>query len=245
MTQSARRVLVPASEQTGTRLAELLRAAGFEPVLAPMIASVSVDDATLTAALTAAADADWVVLTSPAAVDVLAGRLRRERWPLAVVGARTAAAARAAGGQVQLVADGGGAELAQAIIAAAAPPLHGRRILVLGSTQSHHTLDDLLAAAGAAVQRVTIYRTAGMRAPAAVLAAVRAGEIAAAAVTSGTVAAQLHEQLGDDAAHLTTVSLGHQTTADARRVGLHIDAEATEPTMAALVSTLTSVLRKD
>lgn len=93
------------------RIRWALESVGLEPVSLPCIRIEPAPTATLTRLREAAGEADWIVVTSRRAVEIV--------WPdempphpaVAAVGETTAAAVRAAGGRVVVVGDGGAAGL--------------------------------------------------------------------------------------------------------------------------------------
>lgn len=257
MSARSPQVLVAASAETAARIAPLLRSAGFEPLLAPLIATEPLPlDSASSRSLADAGSADWIVLTSKATVAALGDRLPNGTRRLAVVGRRTAAALTAVGLRADLVGEGGGVALADAIIAAGARPsvgageiagassggIEGSRVVVIGSAQSHHDIDRRLRDAGIMVERIAVYRTVGVEPPAEVVAAIGAGQLAAVVLTSGTVAEQLLGRFGAELEPIPLVTLGAQTTADARRIGLRVDRQPVHPTLPDLVAAVRELL---
>jgi uroporphyrinogen-III synthase len=120
------RVLVTRAAEDAPALAQALVVAGFQPVVVPLATR---SWRVLETADVAAAnpDADWVLLTSGAVVDVLVAAApqawRGARW--AAVGAQTARRAIAAGIPVTVTTAGTGVDLAAAL-----GPLDGHRVVL-------------------------------------------------------------------------------------------------------------------
>jgi uroporphyrinogen III methyltransferase/synthase len=162
-----KRVLVTRDEGPEGRLTQALRAAGAEPVAAPMIRlAAPLDWRAIDAALDAVDSYDALLVTSANAVRFLASRaeqrgvaLDRASWQVMCVGPKTADAVRALGWEVHLVpdrqydADG----LLRAIAAEGSP--RGRRFFFPCAADAREVLSDGLTAAGAVVDRATAYRT--------------------------------------------------------------------------------------
>ncbi|MGA2044278.1 MAG: uroporphyrinogen-III synthase [Roseiarcus sp.] len=139
------------------RSAVLLRAHGFEPVLAPAAevrpTGAEPPDAAFDALLATSANA-FVFLSQPA-------RARLSGLKIYVAGARTAAAARAAGlGEADGIGEDA-ASLARLIVAGLAGP---SRLLYLAARDRKSELESALAAAGHMVVATEIYRAAAREA---------------------------------------------------------------------------------
>ncbi|GJG88286.1 uroporphyrinogen III methyltransferase [Gemmatimonadetes bacterium T265] len=186
----------------------------------------------------------WLLLTSAAAVDVVAARLDALGLALAdetttrvgVVGAATAGAAQARLGRVDVIpslhtADG---------LAAALPSLWGARVLFPCADRARDALPTVLAARGAQVHRVIAYRTvdappdalsdvAGRAAAGTLDLVVVASPSAAGALVRAFAAAGLPPAACD------AVCIGPTTAEACRGHGLRVAAVAPEPTDDALV----------
>jgi uroporphyrinogen-III synthase len=139
------------------RSAALLRAHGFEPVLAPAA------EVRPTGAEPPDADFDAVLATSANAFAFLspATRVRLGGLRIYVTGARTAAAARAAGlGEAAGIGEDAAA-LARLVVAGLARP---SRLLYLAACDRKSELESALAAAGHMVVATEIYRAAAREA---------------------------------------------------------------------------------
>jgi uroporphyrinogen III methyltransferase/synthase len=187
---------------TGTegRLAKRLRAEGFEVVEWPLVAIEPVDGPTLQA------DAyDWVVLTSRHAVEQLFARLEGTPPRIAVIGPGTADALREHGVEPTLVASRSTQEgLLEEM------PSPAGRVLFAGAQGARDVLPRALDA-----DVVPLYRTVELRPDAA-----PDGDLVVLASAS---AARAYGATGVD---LPSVSIGPVTTAEARRLGVTVVAEA-------------------
>ena len=183
----------------------------------------------------------------------------------AAVGPATARALREAGFEVALEAsDGSGAGLARDLAreASRGSGLGGRRLLLPRASAASPDLPGLLRAAGAEVHEVVAYRT--VEGPEssrpALVAALEDPGLAAVVVASGSAVRGLLRLAGgpgDDAAGLGDegpaagpilsaipfVSIGPSTSAEVRRCGLRLAAEASAPTVEALAEATLRVVR--
>jgi uroporphyrinogen III methyltransferase / synthase len=196
---------------TGTerRLAERLRADGFEVAEWPLVAIEPVGGPTLQA------DAyDWVVLTSRHAVEQLFDRLEGTPPRVAVVGPGTAAALRERGIEPTLVASRSTQEgLLEEM------PSPAGRVLFAGAEGARDVLPRALDA-----DVVPLYRTVELRPDTA-----PDGDLVVLASAS---AARAYAATG---AELPCVSIGPVTTAEARRQGVTVVAEAKSHDLEGLV----------
>ena len=196
---------------TGTerRLAERLRADGFEVAEWPLVAIEPVDGPTLQA------DAyDWVVLTSRHAVEQLFDRLEGTPPRVAVVGPGTADALRERGIEPTLVASRSTQEgLLEEM------PSPAGRVLFAGAEGARDVLPRALDA-----DVVPLYRTVELRPDTA-----PDGDLVVLASAS---AARAYAATGAD---LLCVSIGPVTTAEARRQGVTVVAEAESHDLEGLV----------
>jgi hydroxymethylbilane synthase len=154
-------VLVTGSDSQAEPLVRTLKAHGALPQRMPTIVIEPVPDrAPLEHAVDRAVtgDADWLVLTSPNAVEPMIDALkgRSVEANVAVVGARTAEALERHGVPVHLTADGPGAE--RLITELTNTGISGARVLCLLSEKARPVLATGLRVAGASVEVVTAYR---------------------------------------------------------------------------------------
>jgi uroporphyrinogen III methyltransferase/synthase len=158
-----RRVLVTRPVGQNLTLAALLRAAGAEPRLVPLVRVVPAPPAPLDARLEKLEDYDAILLTSRNAARLFAERLARRAAPAATppalcVGEATAAEARVHGLPAwALVGEGGGAEgLLERLRERGAV---GHRFLLPCAAAAGDRLPRGLRELGAQVDRVDVYRT--------------------------------------------------------------------------------------
>ena len=146
---AGRRVLVVRPAAQGADSAEILRRAGAEPVLVPLIELLPPADggAALTAAVRRLDGYDWLVLTSANGVERFLEALGNEQPPpglrVAAIGPATAAALGAAGLTVSLLPE---RYVAESLLDAFPPPVTGR---VKGAIDARDEPDDALPVVGA------------------------------------------------------------------------------------------------
>ncbi len=235
------RVLVPRGGPWGDAVAASLRARGASPVIAPMINFAPTDDQpALEAALAKLASGgfDWVTVTSATTVDVLAsyGVVIPESTKVAAVGETTAAALVAAGYRADIVPseDNSAKGLLEEweLATDGALPL---RVLALRSAIAKQVLSIGLERIGHDVEAVVAYRTVGVPVAQKVVDDVRAGKVDAILVTSGSVAEQVHSQLGPVPDRTLVAAIGPQTQKDAAAIGLRVDVIAAERSAESLI----------
>ncbi|WP_402469890.1 uroporphyrinogen-III synthase [Isoptericola aurantiacus] len=286
----AGRVLLPRPPARAVGLAGLLRDAGVEVTVAPVIERAPATD---TGALTdavrdlVAGRYGWVVITSVNAVDALAevapegppeaqdapapsgstDDATAQSEPVAADASRTTQAALAAapvrwaavgpatvralgavGVDPDLVPDDASADGIVAAFEALprpgaptgppAPPGGARRVLLPLGDRARPTLRDGLDALGWAPDVVTAYRTVRSDLPADVVAA----GYDAVVVTSGSVAREIADQLGNTA---PVVAIGRPSADAAREAGLTVAAVADHPTDAALAAAVIALLERN
>jgi uroporphyrinogen-III synthase len=247
------RVLVTRPRHQASALAELLVAAGAEPILIPTIEIVppasfdALDDS-----LKELDGFDWLIFTSANAVQVFAERAQAlgvevHAKRIAVIGSATARAAREfLGRSPDLVPEHATAEgLAEALLAYAA----GSSMLLVRAAVARDVLPERLKAAGARVRIAEAYRN--------VIPADSIREIQelfasdppdAVTFTSASTAQNLHALL--DAAELeiregtVLASIGPITSRAMREVGMEPTVEAGEATIASLVDALLASARR-
>jgi len=203
------RVVVTRPRDQAEPVAAALRAAGFEPVVCPLIEIEPIDEDPIDVR-----GYDWVVVTSANGAAELARRRRGEPTRLAAVGDATAAALAEHGIPAEFVPsvasqDGLLAEFPQ-------PP---GRVLFVGAEGARTLLAERLPADFRAVYRTV--ESLPAQAP--------AGDLVLLASPS---AAHAWAKLGSP---LPAVTNGPQTTAEARGAGIEVVAEAKTPDTRGLV----------
>lgn len=153
-------VVVTRAEGPDGPLSVSLSRLGAEVVYVPTVEMGPPEDPeALDAALHALDEMDWVVFTSPRAVDALVawGAVAPEGARVAAVGSATAKRARDAGFPVNVVGNGGAEALAEALVAHGVG--RGDRVLFPASSRARPDLPRLLGAAGVEVRQVGAYQT--------------------------------------------------------------------------------------
>lgn len=217
------RVLVTRARADAGPLEDLLRAEGAEPVPFPCI-----ELSELPAALPE--QVDFIAFASAHAARILCARAPAlvARAQLAAAGAGTAAALRTAAPESSTLVplEGVGAEALAELLA---PLVRGKSVLVPRAESGNPVLPERLAAAGARVTVVSLYRTipAQVAEPAG-LAGLRAGNIDVIALASGSAAQGFAALLGTEAAALASrcavVCMGPACAAATRELGLPVAA---------------------
>ena len=120
--------------------------------------------------------------------------------------------------------------------------LKGRRVLLPRAEGARDVLIKKLEAAGAAVDELTLYRAAMPASlPEEALQRLRAGAVDAVTFASSSTVRNLVQLLGGDLSPIegaAIATIGPITSATARELGLRVDVEAEEHTIAGLVSAL-------
>lgn len=258
------RVLVPRPTAGQSAAVVALAAAGASAELVPLIAIEApqetgpLDDALLALG---AGWYRWLVVTSGAAVPVLAERARAGgrsiaalvadgRVQVAAVGPGTARALGDADVRAALTPRGAstGANLAAQWPSPASAPADERpaRVLFTRGDLAASTVADGLRARGWLVDEVVAYRTVTAPPPPDdVRDAWRSGAIRAALLTSASTVRALVEHLGAPPAGTLLVAIGPTTADEARRLGLPLAATADEQTMGGLVAALARAAAAD
>lgn len=206
------RVVVVRSERRAGSLAARLEAVGLEVVCCPLVAVEPLGDAPLDLA-----GCDWLVVTSPTAAEELGRRgLRGRARHVAAIGAGTAAALER---ETALVADLVPAVSTQDGLLAELPRPAGRVVLAAAEGARRMLVDALGA------ELVPLYRTVELEPP-----TPPEGDLVALAASSQ---ARAFARLG---LRIPVVSIGPQTTATARELGLEVVAEAATHDLDGLVA---------
>lgn len=249
MSTARPRVLVPRPVGRAETLLAELRAAGLAAEHQPFFELRLESDSDLRAAVADLAGGafDWLVLTSAVAVDALLALAPPaaegepalpvpETTSVAVVGEGTAKAVRRAGLTPDLIAAGSGESLVEQMPAA---PGRGRVLLPVSSAAAP-TVPEGLAARGWQVQHEIAYRPRALSLDPAVVDGLRTGRYDALLLTSSMIA----RMASSLPIHLSTriITIGAPTTATAQEAGLRVDAEAADPSDAALITAVRAAL---
>ena len=229
-----RRVLLPRRDGA---LADALRAAGAD------VDAVAVTR-TETLPFSLPGPADWVILTSPIAVEVLASadvELSMLGDQIAAVGPATARAIEELDAHADVVPSG--RSDAEALVAALidAEP-EGATALIPGSALSRPTLADGLTAAGWDVERLDTYTTVPLKeAP----GARPWSDYDAVVLTSGSIASATSSVLGRPPAGVAVIAFGQPTASAATRDGWQVDAIAATQDAPGVIDALTRCLDQE
>lgn len=229
------RVLIPRGGSWGDEAARLVAAAGFEPVVRPLVQTAPPEDQdALGRELARLADGgfDWLVVTSRSTVPVLPpvpGSVR-----VAAVGAATAGALRERGVPVDFVPT---RQSAAGLVDEW--PLREGSALWPRALDARPTVAEGLRQHGMRVTEVVAYRTLPeVESRERLLDAVGDAPLDAVLVTSGSIAREVARLgLPHD---VRVIAIGDQTAEDCRRLGLRVAGIAAQPSAAALVEALSA-----
>ncbi|MDI7268653.1 MAG: uroporphyrinogen-III C-methyltransferase [Myxococcota bacterium] len=248
---AGRTVLVTRSRGQASRLVEALCDLGAAAVEAPAFRVVPpLDPEALRTAARKVGEYDWVVLTSANGVAALFDALAAQDLDarafgsarVAAIGPGTAAALADRGVRADLVPE---RFIAEGILEALADrDAAGRRFLLCRAQEAGDALPEGLRERGArAVDEICAYRLQRESPDPWVIERIDRGEIDAVTFTSGSTVRGLRELLGEDrfaalGRRAAVVSIGPITSAEARRMGLDVAAEAAEHSIPGLVAAL-------
>jgi uroporphyrinogen-III synthase len=245
---AGRRILVTRAAHQAAALREALAERGAEVIACPVL---RIEAAAAAGDLPPLHRYRWLVVTSRNGVQHLQQLIEDAgaSWPdaadlrLAVVGPGTAAALADLGRRVDLVADPPTGEgLAAGLAALGLSP--GTPVLRVRGDLAPPDIEDALAAAGAAVDTLTAYRTVTASPPADALAALQAGAIHAVTFFSPSAVAGLAPAVaaGDLPARVPAVCVGPVTAEAARQAGWRRVATAARPDAQAVADALVAAL---
>jgi uroporphyrinogen-III synthase len=242
-----KRIVVTRAEGQAREVVDGFVVLGAAVFILPAVSfSAPVDMGPLDGAIAELASYDWVLLTSANAAKFFACRCRAKLAGVpvdapprfAAVGPATASAATAEGFRVEYVArEYRGAAMAREL----GPAVTGRKVLLPRSDRANQELPQYLAAQGATVVQVVVYRTGGMGAyDARVAEMFRAADIDVVSIFSPSALANLQAEFGHGtlrrvAARAALAAVGPATAAAIREAGLPVAIVATEATAASLV----------
>jgi len=240
-----KRVLLTRPAHQAGGFAARLREAGAEPILAPTIAiGPPHDPAPARSAVARAHEYDWVVFTSPTAVDAffdLLGELGRDARAfggarIAAIGPATARALSARGVRVDLVPPAFVNESVAADLLARTAA--DDRVLLYRAQEAREVLPETLREHGRAVDVVAAYATRFVDDPEMAEKAARADIVTF--TSSSTVAGFVHNVPSAAAvlASKTVAAIGPITARTARDCGIRVDVVADEFTVDGLLRAL-------
>lgn len=230
-----RRIVVTRAEEEGGPLANALRRAGAEPIVAPLVAIDPVRQADDEAAVPVATF-DWLIFTSANGVRMFVARLDAEERSafrghrrIASVGPATARAVAEAGGNSALIAP----EFVAESLANALGDVAGKRVLWPRAAGARDVLANLLRSRGAEVVERVLYDTVPLH----VDDAARSEILSADAVTfTSPSSVRAFVALFGTAVEPRVVCIGPVTAMAAREAGLVVHGVAAMYTMDGLVA---------
>jgi uroporphyrinogen-III synthase len=229
-------VLVVRAAHQSDRLSQRLRNAGLDPVVVPVIDMIDPADGgtELRSALKKPGRFDWIAFTSSNAVAAV--KFISEGLSIAAIGPGTAEALRQRDLEPSLTPE---VSTAEGMLDAFSSITPGRILLPL-ALDARPTLADGLRERGWQVTVITAYQTV-QRIPSQDELA-RARECTAVAFTSSSSVSSWVSVAGLFDTPPVVVSIGPQTSATAREVGLYVRAEADPHTLDGLVAATKSAL---
>ena len=249
-----KRVLVPRASEQAAAMAQLLRDAGAEPVVAPAIRIAPPEDpALLQQAVRDAGLYGWLAFTSANGVHAFFHELREQGGDarrlgsarVAAIGPATAAALRDNGIAPDVIAqEFVGEAVADAILARHGKGPRPLRVLLARAAVARDALPDRLRAAGAEVDVVAAYRTLPPLPEDAtrLRSLIVDGGVDVVTFTSSSTVEQTLAAIGEGAtaalAKLTVAGIGPITRDTALARGVRVDVMAESYTTAGLVTAL-------
>lgn len=245
---SGLRIVVTRATGQAADLSERLEALGAVVGELPAIEIVPLPPSELDARLSQIDTYDWIVLTSTNGVEMFAGRLRDanalvaavRRWRIAAIGQATAKRLRQHGLPVDLIPDRAVAEsLLEALLATG---VEGRRLLLPVAEGARAVLPDGLQAAGATVDVVATYRTIRPHDyESDALQIVRSGAVDVLTFASPSAVRNTIDLVGGPIpAAVAIACIGPVTARAASDVGLTVDIEAQDHSIAGLIDAISS-----
>ena len=239
------RVLVTRPRHQTEALAELLREAGAEPIVCPLIRVEPLPVDAVKLRRTLERKWDWFLFTSANGVSGFGASLQQAGldWRataggrLGVMGPGTAAELRARELRVDFAPS---RAIAESLAAELPDVAAGTCVLLARAEEAREALPELLRARGAQVEILPVYRTVkDENGAAAAVSALAAGDVDAVTFTSVSTVHQLVAAAGARAlVGRLIASIGPITSEAARKHGLSVDVEAAEHTIPGLVSAL-------
>ena len=232
-----RRVVVTRAREQSSELVDRLHELGAEAIEVPAIEVLEPVDGgrALRAAVERIRDYEWAVFTSANGVERFFAHVRDGRAlgdvRVAAIGPGTAAALGRHGLVADLVPD---QFVAEALLDAFPPPSGSARVLLVRAAVARAVLPDGLRSHGWTVDVVEGYRTEPVTPTEAELLAIRGADVIT--FTASSTVTSFLDAAGVRAVPPLVVCIGPVTAETARAHGLHVDAVATEHTIAGLVA---------
>ena len=227
-------------------LIEELQQQGAVVLQAPLIRTEPIENPALAEAAECLGEFDWLVFTSANGVEHFMHYLEKrqigkpDQPRVAVIGRATAAAVENYGLTVSLVPDTASSE--ELAAAFRQFDLSGKRIVLLVAALTRDILAPALAAMGAQVTQVAVYRTVPDTEGIKALASIPLGSEAAVVFMSGSAAEVFASQCPPEArGKVKYCAVGNVTALRMRELGLAVDATADEPSAQEIVRALESL----
>lgn len=224
-----RRVALTTTGDRSLQLADDVNALGLEAVVLPCIELAPAAGAAVASARSESSGADWLMVTSPRAVDVLWPEGGMPSTNVAAVGKVTAEAVRRAGGTVAVVGDGGAAELAERITGVVA----GKSVFFPHAAGADRSTIDMLRRAGATVGAQVVYE----------IRPIAPGDDPVESVVFGSASAVTGWFLSRDLDGIVVGVIGDTTAAAVADYGWSFDVMPPRPSYGGLVEQLAEHLR--
>lgn len=246
-----RTILITRPAAQAAALVERLQELGAHCMIQPTIEITPPHDwSHVDRMLTRLADFSWLIFSSANGVRYFMERLMQtgrdaRAFGPARIGAIGPATAEALGAwhlRADLVpAEYRAESLADAIIDDANGRLQGQKCLLLRASRGREVLAEMLSAAGAEVEQITVYESRDLaQADPEIAAALAAGRVDWITVTSSAIARSMANLFGQQLKGIKLVSLSPITSATLTELGFTHAAEAVEYTMAGLVAAILS-----
>ncbi|MBP6964708.1 MAG: uroporphyrinogen-III C-methyltransferase [Armatimonadetes bacterium] len=245
---SGKRVLVTRSRDQASKLSELLREQGAEPVEFPVIRISPVQDCSeLDAAIDRIGEYDWILFTSTNAVYNLCRRLY-ETWKdvrslkgpkIGAIGPATAEAVSSLGMRMEFIPS---EFVAESVVEEFPEDPAGKRILIPGAKDAREVLPEKLRERGAQVDVVASYQTVIEESCAPpIKEMLERGEIDIITFTSSSTVKNFVQLVGRESVRegVMIACIGPITAQTAEDHGLHPDIVAEDYTIEGLVKAIT------
>jgi len=234
-----RRLLLTRSREDSADWARKLAAEGARPLILPCIRTEPVDLSDVAAKLiTAVSQADWIVFTSRRGVEALKTLINQvpASARLAGVGDATAASLREHFGRVDMIGHGTAARLATEL---GNKIKRGERCVLALAENAGEVLPRMLTAAGASVDRFSVYRTIPAKrvSPRRALSTIACDAVIFASPSAVT---GFDNQVEVDTAR-RFVTIGPATSAAVRAYHWTVNAEAKEQSLSGIIDSLLEV----
>lgn len=232
----SKRILITRAQQQADSLASLLKAAGAEPVVVPLIAIEPLP--TPDHFIPRLQQADWLVFTSSNGASALLRHLSDLGYDLRAMGTAQIAAIGSGTAQslqhLNLRVDFQPKQADAAALAVELPVTQQQRIVIVSPLERHDTLVQLLHERGVQVDSIPVYRTVPVRQ----VALPDMATLDAIIFASPSAVCSFRALVPGDIGSVTVACLGIKTAIAARNAGLTVHVVSSEMSMNALVDAL-------